>query len=137
MLYKNLTTIGLLTAIFSLANPVSAQSSAVTSTVTDDVTPRLRSGLTLSGESLIGIEQRNFGDDFDQFFLDDPALAWRGTGGSQINFQNQADSDFQLVEDVEISINEPLSPPISPINFRRHENLSSGLDRLEVQVELD
>jgi len=129
MLYKNLTTIGLLTAIFSLANPVSAQSSVVTSAATDDV--------TLSGESLTGIEQRNFGDDFDQFFLDDPALAWRGTGGRQINFQNQADSDFQLVEDVEISVNEPLSPPISPINFRRHENLSSGLDRLEVQVELD
>ncbi|MEQ9372815.1 MAG: hypothetical protein RIG63_27915 [Coleofasciculus chthonoplastes F3-SA18-01] len=127
MRYKNLTAIGILAAIFGLANPVSAQSPVTTKA--DDV--------TLSGESLKGIEQRNLGDDFDQFFLDDPALAWRGTGGSQINFNNQAGADFQLIDDVEISVNEPLSPPISPINFRRHENLSSGLDRVEVQVKLD
>lgn len=127
MRYKNLTAIGILAAMFGLANPVSAQSPVTTKA--DDV--------TLSGESLRDIEQRNLGDDFDQFFLDDPALAWRGTGGSQINFNNQAGTDFQLIDDVEISVNEPLSPPISPINFRRHENLSSGLDRVEVQVELD
>ena len=127
MRYKNITAIGLLTAIFGLANPVSAQSSVATNA--EDV--------TLSGESLTDIEQRTLDDDFDQFFLNEPALAWRGTGGRRIDFTNPASTDWQLTEDVEISINEPLSPPISPINFRRHENLNSGIDRVEVQVELD
>lgn len=127
MRYKYLTAIGILTAIFGLANSVSAQS-PVTTNAED---------LTLSGESLTGIEQRTLRDDFDQFFLNDPAIAWRGTGGNQIEFNNQVGGDWQLIEDVKISINEPLSPPISPINFRRNEDLSSGIDRVEVQVELD
>ncbi|MEQ8755495.1 MAG: hypothetical protein RID09_18535 [Coleofasciculus sp. G1-WW12-02] len=127
MRYKYLTAIGILTTIFGLANSVSAQSPVTTNA--EDV--------TLSGESLTGIEQRTLRDDFDQFFLNDPTIAWRGTGGNQIEFNNQVGGDWQVMEDVEISINEPFSPPISPINFRRHENLSSGIDRVEVQVELD
>ncbi|MFP5275123.1 hypothetical protein [Coleofasciculus sp.] len=127
MRYKYLTAIGILTTIFGLANSVSAQSPVTTNA--EDV--------TLSGESLTGIEQRTLSDDFDQFFLNDPTIAWRGTGGNQIEFNNQVGGDWQVMEDVEISINEPFSPPISPINFRRHENLSSGIDRVEVQVELD
>jgi hypothetical protein len=98
--------------------------------------------ITLSGDSLEGIESRTISDDFDRFFLADTATISfsnseaRGDVVTEQAFREEEGFTYQLDEDTEIIVNKPLSPPLNPLSFDRSVG-PDAIDRFKVQFELE
>lgn len=65
MRYRIFAALGVLAALTGLASPVHAQSAVAAKSKTENI--------TLSGESLAGIESRTVENDYQQFFVEQPS----------------------------------------------------------------
>lgn len=130
-----LAAIGIATAIAGLTSPAYAQSRVAASSETNE-------NITLSGDSLEGIESRTASDDFNRFFLADTATITFSNGeatGDVVTeqaFRQEEGITYQLDEDTEILVNKPLSPPLNPLSFERNVG-PDAIDRFQVQFELE
>jgi hypothetical protein len=124
-----------LVAIAGLTAPAYAQSRAAASSETDE-------DITLSGDSLEGIESRTISDDFDRFFLANSATISFSNGEAtddvvtEQSFRQEEGITYQLDEDTEIIVNQPLSPRLNPLSFDRNTG-PDAIDRFKVQFELE
>lgn len=110
---KLLATLGIAAVVASFANPVSAQSSRNTD----------GKGYTLSGDSLMGINERTANQDFPIFFNTQPAGAPVGASIEQ-NTENFRRSREQ------VQINN------TPVYLEPGEESLNGNDGFQVQFDL-
>lgn len=133
MRHRLLTALGIVAAIAGLTSPAYAQSRVAASSETDE-------DITLSGESLEGIESRTISDDFNRFFLADTgAISVSNATGDVVteqSFREEEGFTYQLDEDTEIVVNKPLSPPLNPLSFDRPLG-PEPIERFKVQFELE
>jgi len=121
-----LSILGLLASIISLGSPVYAQTPATTVSETENV--------TLSGNSLVGIEQRSIKDDYRVVFPEgatENTSRQEWTQGNQINRPNV----LPLSPEAELIVNEPLVLPNTPIPMENTDYFH-GKDKVQLQLNL-
>jgi hypothetical protein len=122
--------LGVLAAISGLASSVHAEPTVGSNAETE--------GVTLSGESLVGLESRTVGDDFGQFFLGDASTTPINTTEGNNNFNTQ-DEDIvirEIDEDTDLVVNQPISPAFNSAPTRQNEPFNTN-ESVEVQFDLD
>lgn len=122
MRHRILTSLGVLVAIAGVTNSVHAQPTIASNSETQNI--------TLSGESLSGIEGRTVKDDFNPFFVGTPSIP------ENDNFNTQAEQVWQINEDVQVVANRQQFPSVNPAPWRQNEPFNSN-ERVEVQINLD
>lgn len=110
---KILAVLGIAATVASIANPVSAQSSRNTN----------GKGYTLSGDSLMGINQRTADQDFPIFFNAQPSSA------SVDSSIQQNTGDFRRIRE-QVQINN------TPVYLEPGEESLNGNDGFQVQFDL-
>lgn len=133
MKHRILTTLGVLAAVTGFASSVHAQPTVASNSRTAE--------LTLSGRSLVGINNRTVQSDFNGFFLGNPAQPVVRT--SSTDFINSAEPSntvtaqqtgiLQLNNNVQVITNDSLSSPVSRYPGRQHEPLPN-VERVQVQL---
>ncbi|MUL39286.1 hypothetical protein [Gloeocapsopsis dulcis] len=115
-----IAVVGAFTAITSFASSVRAQS------IQD---------FTLSGESL-DVENLTVRDDYKEFFGRKSDRENISLNSRNLN-PNRDDGVWQISEQVELQVNEPIAPPVFPA-FPREDGASivNDIDRVELQYEL-
>lgn len=123
-----IAVVGALTAIAGFTSSVRAQSAQK---------------FTLSGESL-DVENLTLRDDYNEFFgrssdRENISLDFRNPNPNRDDgvFYDGDDGVWQISEQVELQVNEPIAPPVSPA-FPQQEGASivNDIDRAELQYEL-
>lgn len=136
MKHRILTALGVLAAIAGLASSVHAEPTVASNSRTG--------GFTLSGESLVGINNRTIGADFNRFFLENssvPTLSNSSTttvnsAGSDNNLNAQQTGILQLSDNVQVITNDSLSSPLSLYPGRQHAPLPN-VERVQVQLGVE
>lgn len=127
MNYKLLSTLGILVAIAGAAPSVYAQPKVASNSEIGRI--------TLSGNSLVGLENRTVQQDFNNFFSENSSsLALRNAGNTNNAIaQPRVVGEITDTTNTDIIVNEPLttSNPAVPIR----QNLPyEGFDRVQVRL---
>jgi hypothetical protein len=134
-----LTALGVLTAVTGFATSVHAQPTAASNSNAGDV--------TLSGESLVGIQNRTAGKDSNRFFLGNSATPAPNRSGTVVNtiesnnietnnnLTTQQPGVLQISEDVQVVSNEPLYHPSTRVPGQQHLPFQN-IDRAQVQIDV-
>ena len=129
MILRIMTALGLLTAMFSFGGMAQAQPTVVSKSDAGE--------LTLSGNSLRNIERLTVDDDFDEFFLNEnQAQISLSNAPASARFFTPAQNAWNVSEDVNVMVNEPLAEPVNALPFRQPIERYDGIGRVEVQYEL-
>ena len=127
MKYKLLSAVGILVAIASAAPSVYAQSKVASNSETGRI--------TLSGNSLVGLENRTVQQDFNRFFSgNSSSLALRNAGNNN-NAIAQPGVVGELTDttNTDLVVSEPLTTPNPAVPIR--QNLPyEGFDRVQVRL---
>jgi hypothetical protein len=121
---KILTAVLVIIASGAYENKVQAQSPPTQNSNTSEV--------TLSGDSLTGIETRTAQEDYLGFFSQNNSA---NASRNSVNYMDPTREVWQISSDVELQVNRRLSPPTSPILNPRPDQFD-GVDRVEIQVEV-
>ncbi|MBV6627804.1 MAG: hypothetical protein KI793_33590 [Rivularia sp. (in: Bacteria)] len=109
---KYLAALGLVAVVANIANPASAQSSR-------NVDGK---GYTLSGDSLMGIDERTANQDFPIFFINQPSRVSPSTvENSNLNYRRTRE---------QVQINN------TPVYLEPREETLNGNDGLQLQFDL-
>ncbi|MEB3182087.1 MAG: hypothetical protein VKL59_24080 [Nostocaceae cyanobacterium] len=121
-----LSILGLLASIISLGSPVYAQTPATTASETENV--------TLSGNSLVGIEQRSIKQDYRVVF---PEGTTENHSRQELTQENQTNRPnvLPLSPEAELIVNEPLVLPNTPIPMENTDYFH-GKDKVQLQLNL-
>lgn len=122
MRHRILTTLGVLVAIAGVTNPAHAQSTIASNSKTEP--------LSLSGNSLSGIERRSVKDDFNQFFSGESVIP------ESNSFNTEDGRVWQINDDVRLVANRQQLSPANPVPWRQNEPFNNN-ERVQVQLNLD
>lgn len=127
MKYKLLSALGILVAIAGAAPSVYAQPRVASNSETGKI--------TLSGNSLVGLENRTVQQDFNSFFLGNPSsLALRNAGNNNNAIaQPEVIGELTDTTNTDLVVSEPLTTPNPAVPIR--QNLPyEGFDRVQVRL---
>lgn len=135
MRHKILTILGALAAITGLASSAHAQSAVAPSSPTGEV--------TLSGNSLVGLQNRTIRTDFNRFFVGNYSTTSPNRTGSiesnnissNNNLSLQDPGVLQISDDVQVVSNEPVYHPSTRVPGQQNIPFHNT-DRVQVQVDL-
>ena len=113
MRHRILTALGVLAAITGLASSVHAEPTVASNSRTGE--------FSLSGESLVGINNRTIGADFNRFFLENNSVLTLSnastttvnSAGTDNNLIGQQTGILQVSDSVQVITNDSLSSPIT------------------------
>ena len=146
MRHRILTALGVLAAVTGLASSVNAQPTVATNARTGARTGEF----TLSGESLVGIQNRTAGKDSNSFFLGNsatPAPTRTGTVPNTIESNNNGDNNnvtpnnstnqppgvLQITDNLQVVSNEPVYHPSTRVPGEQHLPFTN-VERAQVQI---
>jgi hypothetical protein len=127
MKYKLLSALGILVAIAGAAPSVYAEPRVAANSETGNI--------TLSGNSLVGLENRTVQQDFNNFFLGNPSPLALGNAGNTNNAiaQPQVVGELTDTTDTDVIVSEPLTTPNPAVPIRQ-DLPYEGFDRVQVRL---
>ena len=136
MIHRILTALGVLAAITGLASSVHAEPTVASNSRTGE--------FSLSGESLVGINNRTIGADFNRFFLENNSVLTLSnastttvnSAGTDNNLIGQQTGILQVSDSVQVITNDSLSSPITLYPGRQNQPFNN-IERVQVQLGVE